>query len=144
MAVLTSTLNLCFEQECERYQNFLSENFPFLVVKFSVYLNRRVFVIIFLVLFDFLRNLAVKRNPELNLKLIGNVDHNAEHSEGDLDIRYGADFKDDNKHIEVSLNSDRNFNDIFDVSANGQLRFRHLGQVFFAIVHFIFEIITTI
>ena len=25
-------------------QNFLSENFPFLVVKFSIYLNRRVFV----------------------------------------------------------------------------------------------------
>ena len=28
----------------EKNQNFLSENFPFLVVKFSVYLNRRVFV----------------------------------------------------------------------------------------------------
>ena len=26
------------------YQNFLSENFPFLVVKFSVYLNRCVFI----------------------------------------------------------------------------------------------------
>ena len=26
------------------YQNFLSENFPFLVVKFSIYLNRHVFV----------------------------------------------------------------------------------------------------
>ena len=43
-AVLTSTHNLCFEQKYEKYQNFLSENFPFLVVKFSVYLNRRVFV----------------------------------------------------------------------------------------------------
>ena len=30
----------------EKYQNFLSENFPFLVVKFSIYLNRRVFVMI--------------------------------------------------------------------------------------------------
>ena len=38
------TLNLCFEQKYEKYQNFLSENFPFLVVKFSVYLNRHVFV----------------------------------------------------------------------------------------------------
>ena len=36
--------NLCFEQKYEKYQNFLSENFLFLVVKFSVYLNRRVFV----------------------------------------------------------------------------------------------------
>ena len=32
-AVLTSTHNLCFEQEYEKYQNFLSENFPFLVMK---------------------------------------------------------------------------------------------------------------
>ena len=37
------THNLCFEQKYEKYQNFfLSENF--LVVKFSMYLNRRVFV----------------------------------------------------------------------------------------------------
>ena len=28
------------------YQNFLSENFPYLVVKFSLYLNRYVFVMI--------------------------------------------------------------------------------------------------
>ena len=39
-----STHNLCFEQKYEKYQNFLSEKFHFLVVKFSVYLNRRVFV----------------------------------------------------------------------------------------------------
>ena len=45
-AVLTSVHGLCFEQKCEKYQNFLSENFHFLVVKFSVYLNRRVFVMI--------------------------------------------------------------------------------------------------
>ena len=43
-AVLTSTHNLCFEQKYEKYQIFLSENFQFLVVKFSIYLNRRVFV----------------------------------------------------------------------------------------------------
>ena len=36
--------NLCFEQKYEKYQNFSSEKFHFLVVKFSVYLNRRVFV----------------------------------------------------------------------------------------------------
>ena len=40
-----STHNLCFEQNYEKYLNFLSENFHiFLVVKFSVYLNRHVFV----------------------------------------------------------------------------------------------------
>ena len=39
-----STHNLCFEQKFEKYHYFLSENFHFLVVKFSVYLNRRVFV----------------------------------------------------------------------------------------------------
>ena len=32
----------------KRYQNFLSENFHFLVVKFSRYLNRRVFVMQYL------------------------------------------------------------------------------------------------
>ena len=44
ICLLTSTNNLCFEQEYEKYQNFLSKNFPFLVVKFSIYLNRHVFV----------------------------------------------------------------------------------------------------
>ena len=39
-----STHNLCFEKKCEKYQNFLSENFQFLEVKFSIYLNRSVFI----------------------------------------------------------------------------------------------------
>ena len=40
-----STHSLCLEQKCEKYQSFfLSENFQFLEVKFSIYLNRRVFV----------------------------------------------------------------------------------------------------
>ena len=43
-AVLTSTQNLCFEQKYGNYQDFLSENFQFLEVKFSIYLNRHVFV----------------------------------------------------------------------------------------------------
>ena len=42
--VLTSSHNLCFEQKYEKYTIFLSENFPFLVGKFSIYLNRSVFV----------------------------------------------------------------------------------------------------
>ena len=45
-AVLTSTHNLCFEQKYEKYQYFSTENFHFLVVRFSVYLNRNVFVMV--------------------------------------------------------------------------------------------------
>ena len=46
-AVLTSTHNLCFEQKYENIRVFfLSKHFNFLVVKFSVYLNRRVFVML--------------------------------------------------------------------------------------------------
>ena len=41
--------NLRFEQKYENYQNFLSETFPFLVVKFSIYLNMRVFVMVTLI-----------------------------------------------------------------------------------------------
>ena len=44
-AVLTSAHNLCFEQKCEKSE-FLSENFQFLVMKFSIYLNRCVFVML--------------------------------------------------------------------------------------------------
>ena len=44
LAVLTSNHNLCFEQKYEKIPEFLSENFHFLVVKISIYLNRRVFV----------------------------------------------------------------------------------------------------
>ena len=36
--------NLCLEKKYVKYRNFLSENFHFLVVKFSVYLNRRISV----------------------------------------------------------------------------------------------------
>ena len=43
-----STHNLCCEQKYEKYQNFLSENFHFLVVKFLVYLNRHVLVMLLL------------------------------------------------------------------------------------------------
>ena len=48
-AVLTSTHNLCFEQIQMYMKNiriFLSENF-LLVVKFLMYLNRHVFVMIY-------------------------------------------------------------------------------------------------
>ena len=39
-----STHNLCSEQKYEKYQKFLSENFHFLVGKFSVYMNRHVLI----------------------------------------------------------------------------------------------------
>ena len=39
-----STHNLSFEQKYEKISEFLSENSRFLVVKFSIYLNRRVFI----------------------------------------------------------------------------------------------------
>ena len=38
------TQSMFFEQKYEKISEFLSENFNFLVVKFSVYLNRCVFV----------------------------------------------------------------------------------------------------
>ena len=41
-----STHNLCFEQKYHKYQSFYMKNFQFLEVKFSIYLNRRVFVMI--------------------------------------------------------------------------------------------------
>ena len=40
----TSTHNLCFEQKYEKYQSFFIWNFQFLEMKFSIYLNRRVFI----------------------------------------------------------------------------------------------------
>ena len=39
-----SNHSLCFEQKYEKVSESLSENFQFLMVEFSVYLNRRVFV----------------------------------------------------------------------------------------------------
>ena len=39
-----STHNLCFEKKYEKYLKFLSKHFSCLVVKFSIYLNRRVSV----------------------------------------------------------------------------------------------------
>ena len=49
-AVLTGTRNVCFEQKFEKKKKkknqFLSEKFQFLEVKFSIYLNRRVFVMV--------------------------------------------------------------------------------------------------
>ena len=45
-AVLTRTHYLYFKQKYEKYERFLSENFQFLEVTFSIYLHRRDFVMI--------------------------------------------------------------------------------------------------
>ena len=45
--VLVRTASPSFEQKYEKYQNFYLKIFTFLVVKFSIYLNRRVFVMNF-------------------------------------------------------------------------------------------------
>ena len=58
--VLTSTHNLCFEEKYEIYLNFLSKKFPFLVVKFSIYLNRCVSVMNWLL--DFIAQRFVQVN----------------------------------------------------------------------------------
>ena len=42
--ILMSSHNLCFEQKYEKIQSFLTENFQFMEVKFSIYLNRHVFI----------------------------------------------------------------------------------------------------
>ena len=44
VAVLMSTHNPCFEQKYEKISELFIWKFSFLVVKFSVYLNRHVFV----------------------------------------------------------------------------------------------------
>ena len=44
---------VCFEQKYEKYQIYLSENLPFLEVKVSIYLNRRVFIMIMLLSLQF-------------------------------------------------------------------------------------------
>ena len=41
-----STHNLCFEKKYENIRVFLSENFQFLEVKLSIYLNRRILVMV--------------------------------------------------------------------------------------------------
>ena len=56
--VLMSTHNLCFEQKYENYQNF-----HFLVEKFSIYLNRGVFVIIISVQIIRVNNYHYENSP---------------------------------------------------------------------------------
>ena len=64
-----STHSLCFEQKYEKYQIFLFENFLFLVVKFSIYLNRRVFIMNFPFCWIFVIRICYKA-PFLNRRSI--------------------------------------------------------------------------
>ena len=64
-----STHNLCFVQKYEKYLSFLSENFQFLEVKFSIYLNRRVFVMHAVLWLHFTRHLV----SLVNAKSITNI-----------------------------------------------------------------------
>ena len=74
-AVLTSTHNLCFEQKYEKYQIFLSDFFYFLVVKFSIYLNRHVFVMTAFVSKDVAieNNLLLYRILNEQIDMVGKV-----------------------------------------------------------------------
>ena len=63
-----STHNLCFEQKYEKYQSFLSENFQFLEVKFSIYLNRRVYVMYFADTSSFLELSRISRKKKKKTK----------------------------------------------------------------------------
>ena len=59
-----STHNLCFEQKYEKYHNFYLKTSSFLVVKFSIYLNRRVFVM-------FITKVAFIMHKSINKKNYG-------------------------------------------------------------------------
>ena len=53
------------------------------------------------------RNAESKKNPDLNFKLITNVNHNKRSSGFDANINYGPNFKDAEKQITVDGNLDR-------------------------------------
>ena len=74
-------------------------------------------------------NLAVKRNPELNLKLLGNVNHNKKHTDIDLDVRYGANVKDESRHIDMAFEVNRNMKSVMQAQGDIMTRFRFPGMV---------------
>lgn len=48
------------------------------------------------------RNLDSKKFPDFNVMLKSDVTHNKRHTQADLDLRYGANFKDPNKQVTLS------------------------------------------
>ncbi|XP_045158693.2 uncharacterized protein LOC123524511 [Mercenaria mercenaria] len=69
-------------------------------------------------------NFAVKRNPEFNMKILSDLSHNKKHTEINGDIWYGADFKNDDKHIDMRLEMNRNLKSLMAASADIQTRVR--------------------
>ena len=70
-AVQTSTHSLCFEQKYEKISEFLSKNFQFLVEKFSIYLNRHVFIMFLLALTEFCERKPILRYHTKRLIVLG-------------------------------------------------------------------------
>ena len=68
-----NTHNLCFEQKYEKYQSFLSEFFQFLEVTFSIYLNRRVFVMRLKVFVDYTEHMIKEPTESISLSIRGVV-----------------------------------------------------------------------
>ncbi|XP_052775371.1 uncharacterized protein LOC128213563 isoform X2 [Mya arenaria] len=69
-------------------------------------------------------NVVVKRNPELNFKVLAGMDHNAKHSQFDFDLVYGKDFKDENKHVDISIEMNRKGNSLDKASGEIKSRIR--------------------
>ena len=67
LEILTNTQNLGFEQKYKTYQSFLSENFQFLEVKFSIHLKRFVFVMT--------RNTLKSKSPDQHSHLHSLISH---------------------------------------------------------------------
>ena len=72
----------------------------------------------------------------MNVKLVGNINHNKKHSEVDLDVRYGADFKDEEKHIDLSASMDRAIKSWSSASAAMNAQFL-MGKVFYLLKAFL-------
>lgn len=71
------------------------------------------------------RNLEVKRNPEYNMKMVGEANHNRKHTSLDLNIMYGPDFSDDSKRIDMMLESNHLISNYMprDVDLSTRIRF---------------------
>lgn len=62
---------------------------------------------------------------------MGEVEHNSKHTAVDLDVSYGADFKDASKQIDLSFDSTHIFNSLtsIDGDISSRLRFPALVRI---------------
>ena len=72
----------------------------------------------------------MKKNPQYNFKASGNMNHIKQHSEFDVDLRYGKNMKDENSHVEVSASLDHAIKTWDDASTNFTGQLVHPGKVF--------------